>query len=87
LRRRDANAFLCEITHNRISLKDFRTLSACSHALEHLTRLNPSQASRENAHKLNRRSEKWPNSLRTHRQYASAAMFTQWSSTLLRLVD
>ena len=41
LRRRDANAFLCEITSNRISLKDFRTLAACSHALEHLTRLDP----------------------------------------------
>ena len=41
LRRRDANAFLREITSTRISLKDFRTLSACSQALEHLTRLDP----------------------------------------------
>lgn len=38
LRRRDANAFLREITNNQISLKDFRTFSACSQALEHLLR-------------------------------------------------
>jgi DNA topoisomerase-1 len=41
LRRRDANAFLCEITNNKISLKDFRTLSACSQALAYLSRLDP----------------------------------------------
>ncbi|MGB8111275.1 MAG: DNA topoisomerase IB [Pseudolabrys sp.] len=41
LRRRDANAFLCEITNNQISLKDFRTLSACSQALAYLSRLDP----------------------------------------------
>ena len=46
LRRRDANAFLCEITNNRISLKDFRTLSACSRALAHLSRVDPKPSQR-----------------------------------------
>ena len=46
LRRRDANAFLCEITNNQISLKDFRTLSACSQALTHLSRLDPKPSQR-----------------------------------------
>ena len=41
LRRRDANSFLCGITENQVTLKDFRTLSACSQALEHLARLEP----------------------------------------------
>jgi DNA topoisomerase-1 len=46
LRRRDANAFICEITNDQISLKDFRTLSACSHALTHLSRLDPKPSQR-----------------------------------------
>ena len=46
LRRRDANAFLCKITNNQISLKDFRTLSACSQALTHLSRLDPKPSQR-----------------------------------------
>jgi DNA topoisomerase-1 len=41
LRRREANFFLCGISDNQVSLKDFRTLSACSQALEHLARLEP----------------------------------------------
>jgi DNA topoisomerase-1 len=41
LRRRDANSFLCGISNNQVTLKDFRTLSACSQALEHLVRLEP----------------------------------------------
>jgi DNA topoisomerase-1 len=46
LRRREANAFICEITNNQISLKDFRTLSACSQALEHLLRADPKPSQR-----------------------------------------
>jgi DNA topoisomerase I len=46
LRRRDANAFICEITNDQISLKDFRTLSACSQALTHLSRLDPKPSQR-----------------------------------------
>jgi DNA topoisomerase-1 len=46
LRRRDANAFLCKIANNQISLKDFRTLSACSQALAHLSRLDPKLSQR-----------------------------------------
>jgi DNA topoisomerase-1 len=46
LRRRDANAFLCATTNNQISLKDFRTLSACSQALAHLSRLEPKPSHR-----------------------------------------
>jgi DNA topoisomerase IB len=46
LRRRDANAFLCEITNSQISLKDFRTLSACSQALAQLSRLDPKPSQR-----------------------------------------
>jgi len=46
LRRRDANAFLCEITNSQISLKDFRTLSACSQALAHLSRFDPKPSQR-----------------------------------------
>jgi DNA topoisomerase I len=46
LRRRDANAFLCKIANNQISLKDFRTLSACSQALAHLSRLDPKPSQR-----------------------------------------
>jgi DNA topoisomerase-1 len=46
LRRRDANAFLCEIAGGQISLKDFRTLSACSRALEYLAKLDPKRSER-----------------------------------------
>jgi DNA topoisomerase I len=46
LRRRDANSFLCGITENQVTLKDFRTLSACSQALEHLARLEPKPSER-----------------------------------------
>jgi DNA topoisomerase I len=46
LRRRDANVFLRQITTDKISLKDFRTLSACSQALEHLARLDPRPSGR-----------------------------------------
>jgi DNA topoisomerase-1 len=42
----DANAFLREITDDQISLKDFRTLSACSQALEHLLRVDPKPSPR-----------------------------------------
>lgn len=40
-RRRDANAFLHEIASQKISLKDFRTLTACAHALEALAKMEP----------------------------------------------
>ena len=33
--------FISEIAGNEVSLKDFRTLSACSQALHHLVRLDP----------------------------------------------
>ena len=46
LRRRDANVFLRQIATDKISLKDFRTLSACSQALEHLARLDPRPSER-----------------------------------------
>ena len=46
LRRRDANSFLCGVSENQVSLKDFRTLSACSQALEHLARLEPRPSER-----------------------------------------
>ena len=46
LRRRDATVFLRKITTDKVSLKDFRTLSACSHALEHLARLDPRPSER-----------------------------------------
>jgi len=46
LRRRDANAFLGIITGAQINLKDFRTLSACSQALEHLASLDPKPSQR-----------------------------------------
>jgi DNA topoisomerase I len=46
LRRRDANAFLSEITNKQISLKDFRTLSACSQALAYLSGLDPKASQR-----------------------------------------
>lgn len=41
LRRRDANAFLHAMASDKISLKDFRTLTACSRALENLVALEP----------------------------------------------
>lgn len=40
-RRRDANDFLHEIARRDISLKDFRTLTACARALENLVKLEP----------------------------------------------
>jgi DNA topoisomerase-1 len=40
-RRRDANDFLHEIASADISLKDFRTLTACARALENLVKLEP----------------------------------------------
>ena len=40
-RRRDANAFLHEIASADISLKDFRTLTACARALENLVGVEP----------------------------------------------
>jgi DNA topoisomerase-1 len=40
-RRREANAFLHEIASEKISLKDFRTLTACARALETLAKLEP----------------------------------------------
>ena len=40
-RRRDANAFLHDIASADITLKDFRTLTACARALENLARLEP----------------------------------------------
>ncbi len=40
-RRRDVNAFLRRIGRERISLKDFRTMIACSRALENLAALEP----------------------------------------------
>jgi DNA topoisomerase I len=46
LRRRDANAFLRKISTDKVSLKDFRTLSACSHALEHLAGVDPKPSER-----------------------------------------
>ena len=73
LRRRDANAFLCEITNNRISLKDFRTLAACSQALAYLSGSIPNQASAESVRRSSRHSEKWPTSSRIRLQYANAA--------------
>jgi DNA topoisomerase I len=47
LRRRDANSFLCGITDSQVSLKDFRTLSACSQALEYFARLEPRPSENE----------------------------------------
>lgn len=44
LRRRDANAFLHSMASDKISLKDFRTLTACSRALENLVALDPRQS-------------------------------------------
>lgn len=41
VRRRDVNAFLQEIATSDISLKDFRTMTACARALEHLSTLEP----------------------------------------------
>lgn len=86
LRRRDANAFLCEITANQISLKDFRTLSACKPWSISLGSIL-SGASVESAHRSNWRCGRWPTSSRTRRQCASAAMFTPWSSKPSRQVD
>jgi len=40
-RRRDANDFLHDIASAAISLKDFRTLTACARALENLVKLEP----------------------------------------------
>jgi DNA topoisomerase-1 len=40
-RRREANVFLHEIASEKISLKDFRTLTACARALETLAKLEP----------------------------------------------
>jgi DNA topoisomerase-1 len=40
-RRRAANAFLHKIASENVSLKDFRTLTACAHALETLAGLDP----------------------------------------------
>jgi len=41
VRRRDVNAFLQEIASERVSLKDFRTMIACSLALQNLAALDP----------------------------------------------
>jgi DNA topoisomerase-1 len=43
-RRREANAFLHEIASHKISLKDFRTLTACAHALEALAKMDPKRS-------------------------------------------
>ena len=87
LRRRDANAFLCEITNNQISLKDFeRCLLALKHWLI-LAGSIPNRASTENAHRSSRHSEKWPTSSRIRLQYANAATSMRSLFTPSRRVD
>lgn len=46
VKRRDVNAFLKELTSERITLKDFRTLIACSCALGELATLDPKPSER-----------------------------------------
>jgi len=46
LRRRDVNAALREIAGRAVSLKDFRTMIACSNALTHLAGLEPKPSER-----------------------------------------
>src|SRR6185312_12701219 len=46
LRRREVNTALREITGRAVSLKDFRTLVACSNALEHLAGMEPKPSQR-----------------------------------------
>ena len=46
VRRRDANAFLCEMAGTAISLKDFRTLVASAIALESLSATTPADSQR-----------------------------------------
>jgi DNA topoisomerase-1 len=46
LRRRDVNNTLQEITGRRVSLKDFRTLSASASAIQHLAPLDPKPSQR-----------------------------------------
>jgi DNA topoisomerase-1 len=53
VRRRDANVFIREITGDKISLKDFRTLSACAHALEKLLQVHPKPSQRGRRSQLN----------------------------------
>jgi DNA topoisomerase-1 len=53
VRRRDANAFLHEIGSEKISLKDFRTLTACAHALEALAKIEPKPSDAGRRRQLN----------------------------------
>jgi DNA topoisomerase-1 len=46
LRRREVNTALREIAGRAVSLKDFRTLVACSNALEHLAEMEPKPSER-----------------------------------------
>ena len=46
LRRREVNTALREIAGRAVSLKDFRTLVACSNALEHLAAMEPKTSQR-----------------------------------------
>jgi DNA topoisomerase-1 len=46
LRRRDINNVLQEITGQKISLKDFRTLDASAKAIQHLASLDPKPSRR-----------------------------------------
>ena len=87
LRRRDANAFLCEITNNQISLKDFRTLSACSQALAHLSRLDPKPSQRGKRAQIKSALETWPTSSRIRLQCANAATSMRSLFTPSRRVD
>jgi DNA topoisomerase-1 len=47
VRARDVNAFLCEISGVKISLKDFRTLIASAAVLEMLARISPAKSERQ----------------------------------------
>jgi DNA topoisomerase-1 len=52
-RRREANAFLHEIASEKVSLKDFRTLTACARALETLAKLEPKPSDAGRRRQLN----------------------------------
>ena len=52
-RRRDVNSFLQEIGSPQISLKDFRTMTACARALEHLSTLEPRSSERGRRRQVN----------------------------------
>jgi DNA topoisomerase I len=89
LRRRDANVFISEIAGNEVSLKDFRTLSACSQALHHLVRLDPKPSQRGKRSQLKSALQEVANELANtpavcKRSYVHAAVIEAFETGRLR---